>query len=587
MKKSFSIFLMFFTFLGLKAQQKEQKIDTVKTEVVNVVTKYNPKIADAKKIKKNPTISLLEKNEKKKLKYTIQSAPVASTFIPKSGAVKGIKIGSKEFIYDNYVAAGYGNYGTPYFEAFLGKIDRYNNEFQLSTKYLSSTNNLKDIVLNSNYTNFDINASYKKIDHYFDWKVILNSERDVYNWYGLPDITYTETTINNIDEEQIYNYFNAKGEFTFNDSYIDYIHLNTSYFADTYKSAEVLIKLNSKLDLPVYLFNRDFNDIALYSSLELLNGKFKNSYNVDDEIKYSIFTINLNPNYNMEYLGITFNAGVNVAASFDSENSSNNFYVLPELIIQSPIVEEYLNIYGGFTSNLHTNTYKQFTEENPYISPTQSISQTLETSNLFVGFNGKISRDFNFNIKLSSKKEENKPLFLRNYSKSNGTTNTYNGINLNGYEYGNSFSVYYDDVKTTTLFTELEYEYSDYLTLGVQGIYNNYKLENATENWNLPTVEASFSAKYKEDKWFASTNIFYVSERKDALYSGLFTGEINDVETVDAFVDVNLNGGYHFNDQFSAFLKLNNVLNTNYQRFANFNTQGFQILGGVTYKFDF
>ena len=32
---------------------------------------------------------------------------------------------------------------------------------------------------------------------------------------------------------------------------------------------------------------------------------------------------------------------------------------------------------------------------------------------------------------------------------------------------------------------------------------------------------------------------------------------------------------------------INNALNTDYQRFANFNTQGFQILGGITYKFDF
>ncbi|WP_405606765.1 hypothetical protein [Polaribacter sp. Asnod1-A03] len=581
MKKSFAIFLIFFTFLSLKAQQKEQEKDTVKTEVVNIVTKYNPKIADAKKIKKNPTISLLEKNEKKKLKYTIQSAPVASTFIPKSGVVKGMNIGSKEFIYDNYVATGYGNYGTPYFEAYLGHSDRFNNEFQLSTKYLSSTNNLKDIVLNSNYSNLNINASYKKIDHYFDWKATLNSERNTYNWYGLPDITFSDTAINNIDEEQIYNYFNAIGEFTFHDSYIDYINLNTSYYTDTYKSSEIHIKLDSKLDFPLYIFNRDFNDLALYSSLEFLNGKFENSYDVSDELKYSIFTINLNPKYNMEYLGITFNAGINVAASFDSENSSNNFYVLPQLIIQSPIIEEYLNVYGGFTSDLHTNTYKQFTEENPYISPTQTITQTLESSNLFIGFNGKINKDINFNVKLSSKKEEDKPLFLRNYSKYNGA----NSEVLEGYEYGNSFGIYYDDVETTSVFTEIEYEYSKNLTFGLQGIYNNYKLENTLEEWNLPTMEASFSAKYKEDKWFASSNIFYVSERKDALYNSL--SEIDDIQTVDAFVDLNLNGGYHFNDQFSAFLKLNNVLNTDYQRFANFDTQGFQVLGGVTYKFDF
>ena len=68
MKKGFTLFLTYFTFLSLNAQKKEVAKDTVKTEVVNIVTKYNPKIADAKKVKKNPKIKLLKKNNKKKIK---------------------------------------------------------------------------------------------------------------------------------------------------------------------------------------------------------------------------------------------------------------------------------------------------------------------------------------------------------------------------------------------------------------------------------------------------------------------------------------------------------------------------------------
>ena len=51
MKKGFTIFLILLAFLTTNAQKKntEKAKDTVRTEVVNVVTKYNPKIADAKK----------------------------------------------------------------------------------------------------------------------------------------------------------------------------------------------------------------------------------------------------------------------------------------------------------------------------------------------------------------------------------------------------------------------------------------------------------------------------------------------------------------------------------------------------------
>ena len=114
MKKVFTLFLIFFSFLSFIAQKKEQIKDTIRTEIVNVITEYNPKIANAKKIQKNPIIKVLEKNKKKKLKYTISPATVVSTFIPKSGVVKGIDVGIKERLYTNYVAAGFGNYSSPY-----------------------------------------------------------------------------------------------------------------------------------------------------------------------------------------------------------------------------------------------------------------------------------------------------------------------------------------------------------------------------------------------------------------------------------------------------------------------------------------
>ena len=43
----------------------------------------------------------------------------------------------------------------------------------------------------------------------------------------------------------------------------------------------------------------------------------------------------------------------------------------------------------------------------------------------------------------------------------------------------------------------------------------------------------------------------------------------------------------YINKKFTAFVKINNLLNSDYARQANFNVQGFQVLGGVSYKFDF
>ncbi len=589
MKKGLIIFLIFYTFFAVKAQQTKPIVakDTVKTEVVEVITTYNPEIADANKIHKNPVIKLSDKSKKKKLNYTIFSAPVASTFIPKSGVVKGIDVGVKERIYNNYVAAGFGNFTSPYLEAYVHNYTRFDSEIGISLKYAASLANIENTLLDSDFSNLLASVSYKQEERYFDWNFVLNTELNNYNWYGLQENSFSETTIENIEENQSYKYFNATGEIDFLDSYIDKSILSLSYFIDDYKSSEFLMSLNTNFDLPIDFISRNLNNLQLNTSLELLNGEFKTDYTSSELLNYSIFTAMINPEYNTTLAGFSVKLGAKLFASVDSENHINNVLVYPDVKVQKSIIKEKLNVYTGISGDLKTNTYKKFTEVNPYVSPTLFITQTSEKYNAFLGFNGVINNDLSFNLSASYKEEQDKPFFIRNNSKSDGTNNFINGVALKGFEYGNSFNLVYDDVKTISIFAELEYDLTKRITLASNFQFDSFTMNSQFDAWNLPTIQGAFIAKYKSNKWYATTNIFYVGERKDVLYSSTSPSPINAIQTLDAFVDVNLNGGYHFNDKFSAFLRLNNVLNSDYQRFANFNVQGFQVLGGVTYKFDF
>jgi hypothetical protein len=584
-------FLFFLScILSFAFFSQEQPKDTLETEVVEVITTFNPNIADAQKIKNRPNLEFSKRTEKKELEYKIFSAPVASTFIPKSGVIKGIDVGVKERLYKNYIAAGYGNFSSPYFEAFLHSSARFRNEFGVNAKYAASDNNIQNTQLNSTFSNFNFDAFYKKEDRYFDWKINLHTERNNYNWYGLPDLDFSEITLNSIEEAQQYNALKLSSEFNFNDSYIDFVNLSISNFADQFNSNETKVSFNGKLAYPLYKISNVFNnnnDVTLSTNIEYLRGDFKNNYAADEKIDYSIATFILEPGYDYKYKTITVNSSLKTTFSSDTENKVNNFFILPNVHIKSPIYKQYVSVYGGFKSNLYTNTYQNFAEENPFVSPTLFITQTLEKSNFYAGINGNITNAITYNIKASSKNEEDKPLFLRNNSKSDGSSSIVNGVQLLGYEYGNSFRIFYDDVKTTSFFAELAYEYSRYLSFNVQANYNNFTITNAASPWNLPTIEGAFTTRYKQDRWFATANIFYVDERTDALYTGQFQSSLTNIQNLSSFVDVNLNGGYHFNSKLSAFLRVNNLLNNQYQRFANFNVQGLQVLGGITYKFDF
>jgi hypothetical protein len=587
MKKGIVFFFIFFPILSYIAQNKEQIKDTIKTEIVTIETKYNPKISNAKKIKQYPQIELLERNQKIKLKYTTFPAPIASTFIPKEGVVKRMNNSGKERVFKNYVAAGFGNYTSPYFETYLIHNNRFDDAFGLNAKYNGSLKNIRNSSLNSSFSNFDIGAFYKKKDRYFDWGVQLNSERNLYNWYGLPNKDFSKSILNSIKEEQCYNYFELVGIVDFNNTYLDWAKIKTFYFNDGYGSGEISSKIEAKLELPLAFLTSRLNDISIKTSIEFLRGTFKNSFKNTDAISYSTTTFSVNPHYKMNYKNITFKAGLKLIGSSDAENNLKNIFVLPDLLIEKPLITNHLGIYLGLSGDLHTNTYKEFAQKNPYISPTLFITQTLEQSNLYFGFDGKINNTLSFNIKTRFITEQDKPLFLKNESKSDGTNIEQNGKILKGYEYGNSFKVYYDDLETTSVSAELAYDYSKELTFKAQGVYNMYTTRKSSEAWNLPTTKTSFSAEYKNPKWYTTSNIYYVGERKDLLYNEQSTGAFNKIQTLKSFVDINLNGGYHFNNKFSAFLKLNNILNTHYQRFANFDTQGFQVLGGMSYKFDF
>jgi hypothetical protein len=570
------------------SQNNKQAKDTIKTEVINVVTSYTPTISDAFKIKKNPKIQLGAKSKKKQLKYQIFSAPVASTFIPKSGVAKGINMGVKERLYKNYLATGFGNNTTPFIELFLHHATRFENNFGVYANYLSSENSIDETPLNSNFSNLNFGAFYKQEESNFTWKIGANFEKNTYNWYGLPSaIFFTPTTITSISEEQSYTSFDVEGELIFEDFYMNSSEINLSFFSDGLSSQELRFTMNPQFQIPLKIVGSEFNDLVLDTSIDYVNGEFGQSYSSTTKLEHSFFTAGVLPKYNFEYRDFTFNLGAKIYFTSDLEHKISQLYIYPDVNLHYPLVANYVNLYIGANGDLKTNTYENFASKNPYLSPTQYITQTNMKYNFFGGFNGKLSSDVSYDLKASYSDEEDKALFIRNNSKSDGSTNMANSTPLKGYEYGNSFSYIYDDVRTLSIYGEFTVDVNRNFVVGANGAFNSYTMKRQLRPWNLPQITGEVFAKYKRNKWYASSNIFFVSGKKDIKYSGVYPSTPSKIVTLKPFVDLNLNGGYHFNDKFTAFVKMNNVLNSDYQRFSNFTVQGFQILGGVSYKFDF
>ena len=244
------------------------------------------------------------------------------------------------------------------------------------------------------------------------------------------------------------------------------------------------------------------------------------------------------------------------------------------------LVDEILIAYGGITGQLQQNSYYDFANDNPFVSPTLAIVPTDQRYNGFIGLKGRLSNNVSYNIKGNYYAEESKALFKVNDAQTFATED---------YQFGNSFGVVYDDVTTFSVAGELNIDVNRNFTLGIKGEYFTYDTNEQAETWNLPDITGSiFMDVQISEKWFAGASANYVGERKDeqSLVGTLINIAPTPI-TLDSYFDANAHLGYKINNQLSVFAKVNNILDNDYQRFANFPVQGIQALVGATYQFDF
>ncbi len=580
-----AMFVVGFSVAQNKPKTEKSKDSIIKTEVVEVVTSYAPKVTDAFKIKKKPVIKLSDKAKRKSLEYKIQPVSVASKFKPKSGVLKGIDVGERERLFDNYLSLGFGNNLTPFVEAYFQNTSAFEYEYGGKINFISSSNPVQNTVLNSSYYNASVDLFLKQEMRYFDWKVGFNAYRNKYNWYGLPpEIVFLDTTTSTIEEEQLYQYVNIFGSIFFQNSATKEVNASIAYFSDDQDSDEIHADVDANFAVSLGRFGLNYEDLDVRTSLNFIMGGFDRAY-IDplQKINYSFLTAGVHPSYAFSIKDFDIKVGGKAYYSFDVENTQGKFFAYPDVEVNYPIIPRFANIYAGATGDLTVNSYESFSSENPHVSPTLNIQQSSEAFNAFGGFRGILSGNLNYNVRASFKKEENKVFFVLNEALSNGINIGYpSGILFRGYNYGNSFDVIYDDITTVGFFGEVTYDFSRKLNLGLNASFNTYNTTTQDEAWNLPQIKADVFANYKVKKWYAGANLYFVGSRTGAQTNGATFNAID----LDAYIDLNLNGGYHFNDLFSVFLQANNITNSNYQRYTNFNAQGFQIIGGFIWKFD-
>lgn len=581
-----SIIVVGVLFIGMHCAtaQEDDKKEDIGTETVTVTKAYTPAVSDAFKIKSTPNLNDSIVLQKKKIKYSIFSVPVASTFTPSKGTASAVERTPPPVLFNSYASLGVGNFGNVNADFYTNRTLSRDEDLVIGLNHHSTQGGIKGVQLNDRFSNSGVDAAFKKRNRDYNWGANLGVQHRYYNWYGLPEGIFDDTTIAAIDEGQNYFMGEVSGHFNLEDSFFKGVDAKFRRFGDSVESGENRAIVNAAFEFPL---NEELFIVGL--NTDYVGGSFENTNlsNTVNEggINYGQLQAGIRPSLQMLRDDLSLNLGVNLVYGMDLENSEGNFYIYPAITASYRLLEETVIAYGGVVGELRQNSFYGFVEDNPFVSPTLDIAPTDSQYNAYVGVKGQLLPNLSYNLKGSYSAENNRPLFRLN------PQNLFRNDDR-GYYFGNSFDVFYDDIKTIGVFGELNVDVNRNFILGVNVQINEYTTETDNPAWNLPNLEASLFMDYQiGEQWFAGVNLFYVGERED--FSSVAVANVPPSEfpvtfiTLDGFFDANAHVGYRVNDQLSLFVKASNIANNNYQRWANFQVQGLQVLGGATYKFDF
>ncbi|WP_339876572.1 TonB-dependent receptor [Olleya marilimosa] len=562
-----SLLITVFAF----AQEREG--DTIQTGVIDVVKPYTPSISDAFKVKETPTLDDTETATKKEVKYNIFSFPVASTFTPAKGKAAVVDKAKKVKLYDNYATLGVGTYTTVVGEAYLNHAIGRDQIFSAYVGHHSSQGDIENVLTDNGFSDSKLNLTYTKKDRDYSWTALGGFQYQTYNWYGLQQPLFNQATADSLDVGHSFINGYVGGDITFEDAIVSSGSVLYRRFGDNLGSGENRFKANA-----IGTINIQDNDVDVEVFTDYVGGSFEKAYADPNQINYGNFQIGLAPTFQLKQDDLTVDLGVKAVYLNDTEARKSKFFIYPNIAASYRLVDEVLIAFGGVTGGLNQNSYYDFAQENPFISPNLFIAPTDQQYKAFAGIKGKLSNTMSYSVSGNYTSEKNKALYINNDISTTSEP----------YTYGNSFGLVYDDVTTFSVAGELNVDINRNFTLGIKGEYFSYDVTNQMEAWNLPDLTASVFLDYQiTNQWFAGANLFYVGERKDQFNIPNLISPNTGIVTLDSYFDANAHVGYHINDRFSVFAKANNIVGEEYTKWQNTPVQGIQFLAGATYKFDF
>jgi len=550
-------------FTSLKAQEVKPPEKTI-SEEIEVIRPYKPILAEAFKLRRSPDLDNL-KTYRAKFNYALTDRKLElNSDIQKLQAQQLAEERTAELI-NNYVKGGVGSLSTILAEGYAN-IGR-DEALQAGAFFRHFSQEGKLNKQNENTQQLSVFG--RSIGDRATLSGRLNYERHGLFFYGTDE---TRPTFNLDPQRQVLNFFELEGEavnkFTGDENALSYAaKVNAYMFSDKFDAKEQTLTLTGYLNKRISKFN-----LGLAASTEIGNTKDLNT-------KFSNNLLRLNPYIKLQASGVNITAGLNFVQEF-GDFSSTRFF--PAVTADFTLIPDFLQVFGEVKGDVNRTTLKTLTDENLFLNNNIEIRNSVEKLSISAGIKGTGGPGFGYKARFYSKEITDMPLFVNNFSNFN------------------KFDVIYDygEMKLLGIEGEISVQVSDNLKWTGKLNIEDYKPSVEQKSYFKPQLRISSNFLLNINKklsFNADVAVQDDSKAKVYLANPIAIGSnsyppipdynLEKVVNLKGFVDLGIGATYKINNKFSAFAKVNNLLNANYSKYLYYQVNGISIFGGLSYSF--
>lgn len=461
-----------------------------------------------------------------------------------------LKQQSSDQQYNNYLSLGYGNYASPYAEAFINSGKDKNKLIGAHGWLLQSAKGPVD-GRNSGSGTAGLSLYGKTFGKTLSASGNIGYEHNNTHFYGYAP----GTEVDHEDIRQAYNIFSLGGALsnTKNTNFGYTLGGDFSYLSDKFDAKEtevdLLLHTNYKIDDETsFKINLDYAIISRSDSA--VDADPRNLLSVNAAYVF------------MPQDGFTMHAGVRV----DYENDTlgtKDLHVYPDLEARYKVTPS-VDVYGALTGGIDKVSLHSLSRENQWIGPNIPIYHTNRTFEFQVGMHARVGKKVEAQAGISAANLKYLYYFL------NDTLDQ------------SKFNVVYDDggTKRSNLYASLSYAQSQRARFMFRGDVYTYTPSKQAEAWHRPRYRVSADAFYNVyDKILLKGSFIWQGGMKAR------DPNTEEIVTLDAAFDLNARVEYLFSDSFSFFAEFHNLISQQYPLYLNYPARGLQARGGITWSF--